>query len=306
MQQNPDNRTKALTFTVLLHIILGAVIILGIEFSDYRPLSGPKVDIIEADLVLPTAPSKPRVDPELERRKQAQEDEAKRQQKAEAQARLREAEEARIKSETSMRQNAEAEKQRKKEQDLAKKAEQERKLAEEKVTQEAKKKETEAKTAAEAAKKAELEATKKAELAEKRKAEEALKQKQAEDDARRKAEAEQQRREQALQDALAEEQRERELNPQRNAYSAAISRQIAQNWLRPPGISSDLKCEVLVNQLPDGSVTGARITKSSGNMTFDESVIKAIYKASPLPVAPTPEVFDRDLNVAFCSTGNLC
>jgi colicin import membrane protein len=301
VEQKPDNRTKALTFTVLLHVILGAILILGIEFSDYRPLSGPKVDIIEAEIV-PFAPSKPRppvVDPEIERRKLAQEEEKKRQQQAETEARQREAEAARVKEETIARQKSEAEKQRQAEQALIKKAEAERKLAEDKKAQEAK-------AAAEAKRKAEQEEQRKAELAAKKKAEEALKQKKIEEEARRKAEADQQRREQELQEALQQEQRERELNPQKDAYSAAISRKIAENWLKPPGISSDLKCVVLVNQLPDGSVTGASITKSSGNATFDDSVIKAVYKAAPLPLAPTPEVFHRELEVAFCSTGNLC
>ena len=113
-------------------------------------------------------------------------------------------------------------------------------------------------------------------------------------------------REKALQDAMAQEERERELNPLRSAYSAAIAQQIARNWLKPPDISSDLKCEALVTQLPDGSVTGARITKSSGNATFDESVIKAIYKAAPLPQPPTAEVFEKELEIGFCSTGKVC
>lgn len=307
MEQKPDNRTKALTFTVLLHVLLGAILILGIEFSDYRPLSGPKVDIIEAEIVPFSPPKlKPLVDPEMERRKQAQEEEDKRKQQelAETDARQRDAE--RIKSESIARQKAEIEKQRQAEQALAKKAEAERKLVEDKKAQEAIKKAAEAKAVADAKRKAEQEEQKKSDLAAKKKAEDELKQKKIEEEARRKAEAEQQRREQELQDALQQEQRERELNPQKDAYSAAISRQISQNWLRPPGISSDLKCEVSVSQLPDGSVTGARITQSSGNVTFDESVIKAIYKAAPLPLAPTPEVFDRELKVSFCSTGNLC
>ncbi|MGH8561063.1 MAG: cell envelope integrity protein TolA, partial [Nevskiales bacterium] len=154
------------------------------------------------------------------------------------------------------------------------------------------------KAEADARQKAEQEAKRKSELAARKKAEETARKK--------KAEAEQQAREKALQEALAQEQRERELNPLRDAYSAAISQQIARNWLKPPGISDDLKCEALVSQLPDGNVTSARITKSSGSTVFDESVIKAIYKATPLPQPPSPEVFERDLEIAFCSTGNLC
>jgi colicin import membrane protein len=266
-----DNRAKAIAFAVLLHVALAAMLILGIEFSDYRPLSGPRVDIVEAEIV--AAPSKPRIDPEAERRKREEEErqrreaqETERRQQAEARAREQQAEEAR-------RQQAEAE--------ARKKAEAAARL------------------------KAEQDAKRKAEAEARKKAEEAVRQKAAEE-ARRKAEAEQQARERALQEALAQEQRERELTPLRAAYSAAISQQIARNWLKPPGISDDLKCEALVVQLPDGSVASARISKSSGNAAFDESVIKAIYKAAPLPQPPSPEVFERELEIAFCSTGNVC
>ena len=259
MQKNQDNRTKAISFTVALHVALAAALILGIEFSDYQPLSGPKVDIVEAEVILPQSTSKPRVDPEVERRKAVEEQQLRKQQE-------------------------QAEIQRKQAETAARKE----------------------KTEAEAKRKTELEAKRKTELAAKKKAEEAARLKKAEEEAKRKSEAEQQARENALQQAMAQEQRERELNPLKDAYSAAISQQIARNWLKPPGISDDLKCDVLASQLPDGSITGAQITKSSGNATFDESVIKAIYKASPLPQAPNAEVFDRDLKISFCSTGNLC
>ena len=289
MRQGQDNRKKALLVTVLLHALLVAVVILGIEFSDYRPLSGPKVEIVEAELV--TTPSKPRVDPEAERRKR---EEAERQRQAQA-----EAERQREIKERERRQHAKE--QRKQTEALAQqKAEAEARQKAEAQAEDRRKAEQEAK------KKAELEAERKAALAAKKKAEEEARRKQAEEEARRRAEAEQQAREQALSDALAQEERERELNPLRDAYSNAISQKISHNWLKPQGISDDLKCEARVTQTPDGNVTSAKITRSSGNAVFDESVIKAIYKAAPLPQPPSPEVFDRDLEIGFCSTGNVC
>jgi colicin import membrane protein len=143
-------------------------------------------------------------------------------------------------------------------------------------------------------------------LAAKQKADEEARRKKAEEEARQKAEAEREAREQALQEALAQEQRERELSPLVDAYRNAIGQKIAQNWLQPPSISDDLRCMVRVIQLPDGSVSNATITRSSGSSVFDESVIKAIYKASPLPQPPRPEIFDREIDVAFCSTGQAC
>jgi colicin import membrane protein len=298
VRQTPDNRAKAITFTVALHLLLAAALILGIEFSDYRPLSGPKVDIIEAELV--TRPPKPLVDPEAERRKRELEEQQRREEVEAAARRRNEAEIEQRRAEERQRE-AEAQRRQKAEQAERQKAEAKRKAVQEAKQQEAKKK-----AELEARKKAELDASKKAELAAKKQAEEEVRRKKAEDEARRKAEAEQQAREQAMLEALAQEQRDRELTPLRDAYSAAISQQIARNWLKPPGISDDLKCEALVIQMPDGNVTSAKITRSSGNAVFDESVIKAIYKAAPLPQPPSPEVFDRDLQIAFCSTGNVC
>lgn len=282
MSDQPENRGKAIAFAVVLHVVLGAALVLGIQFSDYQPLSGPKVEIVEAEIV--TTPVRPRVDPEIERRRQVVEEQ-----------KLREAREAlekqrRTETEKAAAEAAEVER-RQREQAVA----QQKSAAEAKRKAEA---ETKRKTEAEAQKKAELETRKKAEQAAKRKAE-------AEAEAQRKAEADRQAREKALQEALAQEQRERELNPLRDAYSAAIAQQIRRNWLRPPGISDDLKCSAMVNQLPDGSVTAARITHSSGNAAFDESVIRAIYKAAPLPQPPNPEVFVREFEAVFCSTEDL-
>jgi colicin import membrane protein len=293
-----DNRAKAIAFAVLLHLALAAILVLGIEFSDYRPLSGPKVEIVEAEIVTTPAPPRPRVDPEAERRRREAEQEQQRREAAEAERRRQAETRERQQQAEAQRKQAALEAQKKAEA-ARQKAEQE---AKRKAEQEARKKtEQEARTKAEQAARAKAEAE-----AQARQKAEAQARARAEAEARRKAEAEQQAREKALQEALAQEQRERELNPLRDAYSAAISQQIARNWLKPPGISDDLKCEALVIQLPDGSVASARISKSSGNATFDESVIKAIYKAAPLPQPPTPEVFERELEIAFCSTGNVC
>lgn len=294
----PRNRRKAIIFTVLLHVFLGLAVFVGLEFSDYRPLSGPPVDIIQAE-VLTETPSKklpvvepkplplpPQPEPEPEPKpepkpkpippppepEKLKEDEQKKLiEKQQAEAKRQE--------EIAVQEKAKA---KKKAEEVAKKKEEQQK-----AEAEAKQK------AADAAKKQKEEAEAKRKLA-------------AEEEAKRKAAAEQAIREKALQDAMAQEEREQELIPLKAAYSAAISQQITRNWLRPPEISNELKCEVRVTQLPDGSVSGARITKSSGNVTFDESVIKAIYKASPLPQPSTPEIFDKDLDIAFCSTGNVC
>lgn len=286
MQETSRGRKKAIVITVLLHVVLVLSLILGIEFSDYRPLSGPQVDIIQAEIVTPPAkPEPPPVDPAIERVQREQEAEEARkamlekQRQNEAEQKAAQEREAERRAE---REKAEAERKRKTEADA---------LAAKRKAEEAEKKKKAAEEEAKRKAAAEAEAKRKAA---------------AEAEAKRKAQAEQAAREKALQDALAQEERERELDPLRDAYSAAIAQQIARNWLKPPGIGEELRCEVLAMQTPDGNITDARITRSSGNAVFDESVIKAIYKAAPLPQPPRPEIFERELEIGFCSTGKLC
>jgi colicin import membrane protein len=47
-----------------------------------------------------------------------------------------------------------------------------------------------------------------------------------------------------------------------------------------------LETQLEVQIGPTGEVRGMRITQSSGNPWFDESVERAIQKASPLPAPP--------------------
>ncbi|MDP2056517.1 MAG: TonB family protein, partial [Thiobacillus sp.] len=46
--------------------------------------------------------------------------------------------------------------------------------------------------------------------------------------------------------------------------------------------------------LPTGEVQSVRVTQSSGNVAYDEAVVRAIEKSSPLPLPS-----DRDARAAF-------
>ena len=46
--------------------------------------------------------------------------------------------------------------------------------------------------------------------------------------------------------------------------------------------------------LPTGEVQSVRVTQSSGNAAYDEAVVRAIEKSSPLPLPS-----DRDARAAF-------
>ena len=82
-------------------------------------------------------------------------------------------------------------------------------------------------------------------------------------------------------------------------YIEQIKDSIERNWLRPPGIASDLKCVVRVLQLPGGHVIQVDIQIRSGNVAFDRSVEEAVLRSSPLPVPKDPALFDRTLVITF-------
>ncbi len=65
---------------------------------------------------------------------------------------------------------------------------------------------------------------------------------------------------------------------------------VRRAWVRAPGFGRErLETHVSVDLGAAGEVRGEpRITRRSGNPWFDDSVVRAIQKASPLPAPPSP------------------
>ncbi|MGD2076109.1 MAG: cell envelope integrity protein TolA, partial [Gammaproteobacteria bacterium] len=137
--------------------------------------------------------------------------------------------------------------------------------------------------------------------------------KRKEEEARKRAEAERKRREaearakaeQELQARLAAEQ-QREAAQRRSAmqrmineYVSYIQEKVQRSWIRPPSSGTELSCTVEVRLIPSGEVIDAQIVRSSGNSAFDRSVEAAVFKASPLPVPPDPEVMEQFRSLRF-------
>jgi colicin import membrane protein len=168
------------------------------------------------------------------------------------------------------------------------------------------------------------------ELARAKAAREAEAQAQAEADAQAKAKAAQQAREQARKDAeqraaeLARQQaakdkaqREAELRDQMAAeerlnaartggqeaqYKQLLYARITNAWIRPPSAQPGVVCVVHVTQVPGGEVTGVTVGTCNGDAAVRESVEAAVYRASPLPAPPTPDLFEREFTVNFAPT----
>jgi len=103
---------------------------------------------------------------------------------------------------------------------------------------------------------------------------------------------------------------EDQLNILKSAYINNIAAEVRSNW-RYPGADDDWSCNVIVLQNENGKVLNVNIqdcnTGSSDNalMTDDKvrafmnSIERAVYKASPLPMAPDKAVFDREILLKF-------
>jgi colicin import membrane protein len=82
-------------------------------------------------------------------------------------------------------------------------------------------------------------------------------------------------------------------------YRAAIKKQVERAWRRPADFTAGETAEVRVRQIPSGDVTHVTIERCSGGQTFCDSVVRAVESASPLPKAPDPAVFEREIQFTF-------
>jgi colicin import membrane protein len=310
-------RPRPFVYAVVVHLVLLAVLIFSLDWApSAKPGAAAKKAPVQAVVV-----DAARVDAEIQRQKEQEE---KKQREAREQLKrvveqAREAERKRKQEEQraadlkrqrelQARKQAEVEKKRQAELAAKKKAEAERKRLEEQKRKaaeaEKKRQEEEARKKAEAEKKRqEEEARKKAEAEKKRKEEEARRKAEAErkrreDEARKAAEAEMQARLAAEQEALAS-QRRGAMQSMVNEYVAYIQQKVQRSWIHPPSSGAELSCTVEVRLIPSGEVIDAQIVRSSGDNAFDRSVEAAVFKASPLPVPPDPEVMQQFRSLRF-------
>jgi colicin import membrane protein len=77
-------------------------------------------------------------------------------------------------------------------------------------------------------------------------------------------------------------------------YRDMISSKVRGNTRLPDNLTGNPEVRCLVRLLPTGEVKSVRVTKSSGNVAYDEAVVRAIEKSSPLPLPS-----DRDARAEF-------
>jgi len=292
------NNPWALAFVISIHIVL--IVLLSINLSSDKKPPMPvaqKHNIIDAVAV----DAKKYDDREKQKERDAEKLvlEKKRQQEAEREKalekkRLAEQKAAEVKRQQELAKKKSQEKE--KQLALAKKKEQERiekeKLAAEKLAAEKRAEEKRALEKKEAARKEQerLAAEKK------RLAEEERKRRETEKAEFERALLEEERREE---EARKQAERTARLKTQRSQYVMAIAQKVENNWLRPASNVDGLSCDVIVTQTMSGDVIDVRLQECANDVAFQRSVERAVRKASPLPLPPDPELFDREIYFTF-------
>ena len=67
------------------------------------------------------------------------------------------------------------------------------------------------------------------------------------------------------------------------AYAGKLVARIRPNIVFTGSASGNPRAEVEVRTLPDGTIVGKKLVKSSGNPAWDEAVLRAIDRTNSLP-----------------------
>lgn len=174
----------------------------------------------------------------------------------------------------------------------AKKADEAKKAAEAKAAEQKKQADIAKKRAEdEAKKKAAEDAKKKAAEDAKKKAAEEAKKKAAAEAAKKKAavEAAKNKKARALAELLSDTtERQQALADEvgsevTGSLDDLIVNLVSQQWRRPPSARNGMSVEVLIEMLPDGTITNASVSRSSGDKPFDSSAVAAVRNVGRIP-----------------------
>jgi colicin import membrane protein len=254
-------------FSVLLHAVLAALIILKFDFfkeepEPYEPhfVTATLVDLAPKAKPAPIQPKEQELNgknnPDLKQPKQQEEQEE---------------------------QEAESVAQEQKIQEQKEKAVAEQKVRDEKLKKEKAKKEADEKAKADKQKKLEEEQKALAEAEKKKKAE---KQRREELKA---LEAQMQKEEQMLTNRVDD------TNVNVKSYDQLFYERVVQNWSRPPSAIKGMIAVLDIDMLPNGLVTSVVVSKSSGDPAFDRSAVQAVKKVDRFEEVRNipPDIFER-------------
>jgi colicin import membrane protein len=114
-----------------------------------------------------------------------------------------------------------------------------------------------------------------------------------------KLEAEAQTAAQKAEQARIAKIRATQLEQLRNEYYKQIQAKVREQWRRPLNTRADWSAQIEVTQERSGEVTGVVLRNNTGTKPFEDSVRSAVLKASPLPTAPTSDLFEPRIIFTF-------
>ncbi len=91
-----------------------------------------------------------------------------------------------------------------------------------------------------------------------------------------------------------------------NEWALQLVAALTNAWARPPGTDQNLKAYLLMTLSPSGAVQSASIDTSSGIQAFDDSVVRAAYRASPMPLPRDPSAFVANVRICFSPNPRNC
>ncbi len=87
-------------------------------------------------------------------------------------------------------------------------------------------------------------------------------------------------------------------------YYAAIQNAVTQNWLRPDNAPAGLRCTLRIVQIPGGDVLSVDIASPcNADPQTRTSIEQAVKRAAPLPYKGYEKVFQRTINFNFTYDG---
>ncbi|MFT0622830.1 cell envelope integrity protein TolA [Ectopseudomonas guguanensis] len=301
MQQTERSQSESYFWPVVwavgLHVLMFAMLFVSFAFTPELPPARP---VVQATLYQLQSQSQATTQTtqkvageaqktsapqfETERLEQKKAEEQKQAQaEAQRQAAAKKAEEQKQAEEARKAEQAKAEAAKKAEAEKAAEQKRQADIAKKRAEEEAKKK-----AAEEARKKAAAEEAKKkaaaAEAAKKKAAEDA---KRKAEEARRKAAEDQKAA--ALADLLSDNVERPQALAETHGDQVAgnlddlIINLITQNWQRPMSARRGMSVELLIQMLPDGTVTNASVSRSSGDAPFDNSAVAAVRNVGRIP-----------------------
>lgn len=85
-----------------------------------------------------------------------------------------------------------------------------------------------------------------------------------------------------------------------SAYFERVKAAVRGAWAKPDGLNDQLRVSVSFQLSADGRISGARVSSSSGNSIYDQSVLEAFARAGS--VGPTPDRKAYPLRLEFRMT----